>query len=419
MTSSSTNGRAQLFLSIALLGLLLLFTILQSPPSEPRPYDPASAAPNGLLALRLWLIDMGYDLQETMGDEFQLPASTELLLIWPTEHSYTPAEIETLDTWVTAGGTAVIMGAQQHFGVRPGAPTPSFFSVTPQQPLLTDVTRIELTGGFPALDLRDAPAAVPLLVTGGGEVTAALQSYGAGTLWHLSEHHTMINDHLRDPAQAALLLAFLRQVTPGGTVRFDTYHLWGPPANAERPIQTMQAWLYYTPWGWALLFSSVATALFLLLQGRRLGPPLPTQAVVRRREAAEYVMAMANLARRARHREVIARHHKQRLKRALSRRAHIDITMNDDEFVAQLANRERLSSGSAQEAGTLRNKVSTLLQRLDGARDERALVEAVAMIDALLGQERSRTSSKNNEPSPILGTDEPIDNEPQRKRSWR
>lgn len=391
MATPSSSGRTQLILSLVLLVLLLLFTILQSAPNEPRPYDPTSAAPNGLLALRLWLIDMGYDLQETMGEEFQLPATTELLLIWSTGHPYTMAEAATLQAWLAKGGTAVIMGSQvrndalvEEFGVQPGAPTPPFFTATPQQPLVTELSEIELTGALPTLDLTDAPAAVPLLAGSDGEITVAVQSHGAGTLWHLSGHHTLVNAQLRTPAQAALLLAFLRHVKAGGTIRLDTYHLWGPTTNAVTSVQTLQEWFYRTTWGWALLFLLAITALFLLLQGRRLGPPLPSQAEVRRREAAEYVRAMANLARRARHRDHIAQHHKQRLKRIVGRRAHIDAALNDAEFLRQLANSEHLAAIPERQTEALRSDVRDLLQRLDQAQDERTLVEAVATIDTFV-----------------------------------
>jgi hypothetical protein len=377
-------------LGLALLALLLLFTVLQNATTTAtRAYDPTSAAPDGLLALHLWLTDLGYTVEETMGNTFQLPAITELLFILPNAYLYTKEDAAAVEQWVIAGGTAVIVGPQPRdeelhaaFGVQLGTVTPLFFTVTPQQPLLSAVTAMELTGELPALDLHAAPAAVPVLANAEGQVTAAVQRQGAGTVWHLSRHHSLTNAHLRDPAQAALSLAFLRQVRPGGTIRLDTYHLWGPTTAAAMPVQTLQEWLYYTPWGWALLFGLVVTAVVLLLQGRRLGPPLPAQATVRRREAAEYVMAMANLARRARHRDVIAQHHKRRLKRLVSHRAHIDAGLNDDDFVQQLAARAPHSPAAGTDATVA--QVRAALQGLDQATDERALVEAVAAVDTLV-----------------------------------
>ncbi len=385
-----TSSRIQLFFGLLLLVLLLLFAVLQSATSTAtRAYDPTSAAPDGLLALHLWLTDMGYTVEETMGNTFQLPATTALLFILPNTHLYTKEEATTLQRWVAAGGTAVIVGPESRdeelhaaFGVQLGAVTPLISTVTPQQPFLPAVTAIELTGELPALDLRAAPAAVPVLANAEGQVTAAVQRQGAGTVWHLSRHHSLTNAQLRDPAQAALSLAFLRQVHPGGTIRLDTYHLWGPATVAALPVQTLQEWLYYTPWGWALLFGLVVTAIVLLLQGRRLGPPLPAQAAVRRREAAEYVMAMANLARRARHHGVIAQHHKRRLKRLVSHRAHIDAGLNDNDFVQQLAARTAHPPTAGTEATAA--QVRTALQSLDQATDDWALVEAVAAVDTLV-----------------------------------
>lgn len=394
MNLSPANSRAQLLLTMALLGLLLLFALTQSAPTEERAFDLTSPAPDGLLALRLWLKAMGYQSGEISGTTFVLPPTTALLFIPPTHFPYEPEEAAQLADWVANGGTAVIIGPQARddelfttFGVRPGEATPLLFTVHAQQPLLPTVDAMELSGAFAALDLSDAPAAVPFLVNGDKQVTAALQRHGDGTVWHLTLHHSFVNEQLHDPAQATLLLAILRTVAPGSAVGFDTYHLWGAASSEAVAARSVQEWLYGTTWGWGLLFVLAVSALVLFLQGWRLGPPLPAQAEVRRREAAEYVIAMANLARRARHRTVVAEHLKRRLKRSLGHRVQIDATLNDADFVQQFdARAADLSIPDQPQA----RDVQALLHRLDQAKSDQQLIEAVEAIDKLAERHTAR-----------------------------
>jgi len=389
MTSSRKNHRGQLIVSGILLGLLLLFAITQDSPEEARAFDLSSSAPNGLLALQLWFTEMGYPVQESTGDDFLLPASATFLFIPPTNYRYANAEATALAKWIMDGGTAVIIGlhpGEQHlfeaFGVQPAESTPLFFTTKQQQPFLPPVGEIELTGAYAGLDLTNAPAAIPLLANDAGQITAAMQRYGEGTIWHFSDHHSFVNEQLRDPAQATLILAMLRNLADGSTIHFDTFHLWEAAKNETFTVRTLQEWLYYTSWGQALLFAFAVTALFLFLQGRRLGPPLPAQAETRRREAAEYVIAMANLARRARHRTMTAEHHKRRLKRALGQRTQIDATVDDVRFIHQLAANEIAMTTIDR---SIVQETKEILQQLTEAKTDQSLIEAVERIDQMVG----------------------------------
>lgn len=406
---SSPSNRSQIVISGVLLGLLILFAVTQDSPEETRAFDLTSPAPNGLLALRLWFTEMGYTVEESAGDEYLLPASTTLFFIPPTNYRYTKQEASVLAEWIADGGTAIIIGPHpgdkhliEPFGVQPGESTPLFFTARQQQPLLPPVEEIELTGAYASLDLSNAPAAIPLLASGDGQITAAMQRYGEGTIWHFSAHHSFANEQLRDPEQAMLALAALRMIdsgstdggsTDGGstnsgsinggsTIRFDTFHLWGAAGNELFSVRTLQEWLYYTGWGQALLFVIVVTALVLLLQGRRLGPPLPVQTETRKREAAEYVVAMANLARRARHRHMTADHHKRRLKRALGHRTQVDATLDDADFIQQLAANDVAQTTDGHSSAT---ETEDILQSLTTATTDRALIEAIDRVDRAVG----------------------------------
>jgi hypothetical protein len=118
--------------------------------------------------------------------------------------------------------------------------------------------------------------------------------------------------------------------------------------------------------------------LFLILHGRRLGPPVATVAERRRREAAEYVTAMAALARRANLRGDVARYQQERLKRGLARRRPLDPDLPDAEFLQRLA-----YADPPLEAATV-VAVRQVLAELGSSPSEQRLVALAAQIDALL-----------------------------------
>ena len=128
-----------------------------------------------------------------------------------------------------------------------------------------------------------------------------------------------------------------------------------------------------------------ACAAFLLLQGRRLGPPLVTTAERPRREAAEHVRAMAAMARRAQLSRDLADHQRTRLKRGLARRRAVSADLPDAEFAEQL---RRATPALAPE---LLAQVETVLAGLRPEIDEQRLVTLAAQIDEILRQEGVRT----------------------------
>lgn len=372
-----------------LLVLLLLATGLRRTETEPVPFDPDSTAAGGLRGLVRWLTVMGYDVRRTQGLTFDLPQEADLLFVYPNQLSYAPDEATHLRAWVEAGNTLVIVGPapedrelEATFGVR-AVDTASYIATQQQvQPLLPEGQEAYPGGIYAAaieLDLEAAPAAVPMLTTAGDQVLAAVQPLGAGVVWHLSPNNGLVNDDLQYNGHGQLLIPILRTVPPGGVVVFDTYHQFGLSRLGER-IVTLQDWLYRTPTGWAALFGLAAGGLFVLLQGRRLGPAVPSAEERKRREAAEYVEAMAGLARRARLGADVARHHKERLKRGLARRRPFSAALPDDEFLARLG-----ASEPALPAEQVA-QVQATLRALDGPLGEQQLVETAAQVDAILAK---------------------------------
>src|SRR5690606_28140530 len=161
-----------------------------------------------------------------------------------------------------------------------------------------------------------------------------------------------------------------RAVPADAPVIFSTHHLsTHNQAGSERgPINSLQAWLYTTPLGQAPLVAMIAIIDFLVLQGQRLGPPLPGSSASRPREAAAYVTALAGLQRRMRRPRLVADHHRQRLKHAVGRVAQVPADLADAGWLAQLHRAEVYPPALLAE-------VTGLLTRYAQSDDEASLIQ--------------------------------------------
>lgn len=371
------------------LGLFLLFVLLAAVAlltqrsALPQRYDPQSNRPDGLLLLAEWLGEMGYEVASTGSDAFAL-GQADMLFAYPGARGFTNEDGARLEEWVEAGGSLVLVAPEDEelqdrfrFSTMRGAESNQ---LQQSQPLLPDA-RAVITGTAYArrLDiLDDSPAVVLLAVEGEpAQVGLAVQRRGAGWVWLLSEDFTLTNQELTDNrASAQIVPALLRGVPSGGQILFDTYHLAiGESGGSDGQIESLQEWAYTTPSGWAAIFVLILGFGFLLLQGRRLGPALPTITQGRRREAAEFVAAMAGLQRRAGVRGSIAQHQRHRLKQGLGRPWQLPADLPDEEFVTRLA-----VANPALDTARLR----ALLAALSKMPDEAALVSLAQEVDSLL-----------------------------------
>lgn len=385
---------------VALIAALLLATLLTTPPPAPIPYDLDASHPTGLLALRLWLSELGYAVQRTGGLRFDLPDAANMVFVYPNQLSYSAGEAATLRAWVERGGTLVLVGPAAEdgeliaaFAVRVASELSYESEQVQVQPLLPEGRRVYRRDWFSpgaTLDLSEAPQAVPVLALvdadsdratliehAASKPVVAVQSVGDGVVWHLAPGVDLTNLNLAEHAQGELLPALLRTVPTGGVVVFDAYHLFGFSRAGER-IATLQDWLYRTPTGWATLFALVATGAFLLLQGRRLGPPLTPVAQTRGREAAEYVRAMATLHRRAGEHAELAQHYRHRLKAGVARQCAILPDLPDDQFL------QALNDVSPPLSPTRLASIRTVLTGLSLRPREQQLIELAAAVDQLL-----------------------------------
>ena len=388
--AAGSSGVWALLVLIVLIVLLLTVTSLRrQAPESTRPFAPDSAAPTGLLALVRWLEALGYDVQRTDDRPFAELSAARLMLVYPNQRPYSAEEAAQLQRWVADGGTLLLAGPAptdtalvDAFGVRMVATEDLTGARFQSQPLLPEGrTSYWQSLQFEAnsLDLSGAPGAVAVLTSYDGAAALAVQTVGAGRVWHVVPALALTNDGLRQNSQGELLPALLRNLPAGSTIVFDTAHLFDLSRTAQ-PIATLQDWLYRTPGGWATLLGLVACAVYLLLQGRRLGPALTSTAERPRREAAEHVRALAALARRAQLSRDLVEYQRRRLKRGLARRQPISADLPDAEFVA------RLGSMTPALAPEIVMQVDVLLRDLRPERDEQQLVMLAAAIDDLLRQ---------------------------------
>lgn len=381
----------------ALFALMILVALATTPPPEPVPYDLDAAHADGLLALRLWLEALGYDVRRNDGLRFTIPHEARLLFVYPNRLNYTAEEAERLRHWVEAGGTLALIGPGpddralvEAFGVALNPELRYERRLAQLLPLLPEgrpVYERDRFSPIQTLDLSEAPQATPVLALLAAseeaasiddlKVVVAVQALGEGVVWHFAPGVDFTNRNLREFAQGELAPALLRTTPEGSVVVFDSYHLFGFSRVGER-IATLQDWLYRTPTGWATLFGLVITGVFWALSGRRLGPPSAPAEEMRRREAAEYVRAMANLYRRAHLHAALAQHHARRLKVALARRLGVRADLPDEEFLEALAHAPQPLSEAQL------NAVREMLRKFSDHLNERELVELAGDVDALL-----------------------------------
>lgn len=378
-----TRGDALLTIALFTILVVVLATI-QERERPMQPYDLDSGEPQGLLALRTWLEEEGYPVTTTGRRQFTLDDDVHLLFVHPGARSFSDADAQTLEAWVEAGNTLVLVGTHnndralmQAFDLSPDFAQRSRLRDAKQVlPLLPEAPATITNTVMPGLVSTAGLDTALAVLEAGAQPTLAVTPLGAGTVWFLSEDYSLTNEELATSGQGYLLPAFLRRVPAGGRVAFDTYHQ--VDVTADLAFSSLQDWLYRTPTGWALLFAAVVLFGALVWQGRRLGPALVPQSENRRREAAEFVTAMANLQRRAHQRAMVATHHHQRFKAALGARYQVTPDLADDDFVRALVTSERPPAPDTLAA------LREVLAGLRSSSSEAALVHWVARSDEIL-----------------------------------
>jgi len=338
------------WLAIGLFALLVLVTVAAAVQQGRKraaeatpPFTTISSAPDGVRALRLWLEELGYPVGSQSGEQFRPPQGAGLVLVLEPALAITADEWKVLDAWVEQGGTLLLAGegrqaaqAAAHYEldmVYLGEEAESLAVQTPllASPPLTGTARVRAWARFQA----DRTDLVVHLAAEEGPVLVSL-AQGAGRVILSAAPFPFTNAGLKEEGNPALVLNLVSAAGRAGLVWFDEWHHGLRPQSAAEVIGP-EEWLRYTPAGHALLFAAGVAFLALLLRGRRFGRPVPLPKSVVRRPPLEYVTAIANLSRRAGHRQPVLRDYHRWLKRDLGRRYRLDAALPDEEYVARLS----------------------------------------------------------------------------------
>jgi hypothetical protein len=357
---------SMLLLGIAVAAILIGGLRLLTEQAQLPAGSSTSAQPDGVLGLYTWLADLGAQTQR-LSDPIIDPDVATVLIVQP------PAALDQttrdeLDAFADRGGTIVLAGdsvqwllAARALGVNAEpAAEPAALATTPDGLTLPLASRYRLS--------TDRAGAQPLLVRDNGDWVALRVPYRQGNLLVIASPEPLTNAGLTDDATARFV--YREVVSPtlmtGSPVAFDEIQRLPGASVAGTP--DMDQLLYQTPVGRAILYAGVLTFLFLLLGGRRLGPPVYLHSATEApRTMFEHVQMLANLYRRSGQLGVV----RERMSRVYARDGARG-TLAPDRAAA----------------------LESALARLESARTESQVVSAVGTIE----RARSRVELQSSEP---------------------
>lgn len=373
-----------LLIIAGLFGALIVFTIVgpgRAPPQAPNIPSTYSSAPDGALALYEWVRAMGYDARRLEYRPFEVSEDDAVLVMLSPSESVSSAHARDILEWVERGGTLIFADE-----------APSMFS---QSDALLDALQMRITVLTATQMIERAPALQPVfdqppvreisvrtrrtlapqrndyapLFGAPGQILIAGIRIGNGYVYISATTHPFTNSGLRDRQNAALALNMLRRAPPGSRVLFDEYHhgLTASPSLTDG--------LLATPWGWAGVYVATATALFLLLGGRRFGRAVPLREETARRSSAEYLDSMADLYQRGGKRRYMLQHFYAEFKRRLAKPYGINPQLEDREFVYQLARARPIDEAAL---------LALLAQMRSTPASDAELLRVVAAADAFI-----------------------------------
>lgn len=349
-------------LVIGILVLLIAVTIFAAVQKQTQQQYPSlstlSSAPDGALALKLWVRELHYNVDEQVLSNFVLPKDASILVmlepLFPVE-----SEMKAMDDWVEAGGTLIAIG--EDYGMYSMADHYQFsFSYLPDQsgtparatPLLSSPIAFDLSNTKARMALHsDRDDFVVLAAYQGEPVLVSFeQKKGRVILGTLTDSFS--NAGLKKAGNPELVLNVLALAQTKGTIWFDEWH---HGVRSGEQILGPAEFLRQTPVGRSLLFLTVVVFLGLFIQGRGFGRPVPLPQEIRRRGALEHVTGIANLSRRAAHRSAVMMYYHQQVKRKLGQRYRLDPGLDDKAYVDSLA---------GYNPALDKNELLNLLQRL-------------------------------------------------------
>jgi hypothetical protein len=330
--------------------------------------------PGGTAVLRRWLGDLGVATRVLSGDRFAPDASREkVVLVLGATEPITPADVDTLLRFAADGGTVVVATeagiGEALFLDAIGVRLAAFASLGEPDALgavaaLTGVARISIDRGR-ELDLGARGIAVAR--TSRAPV-AALVRHGRGLVYVVGTLAPFLSGQIVEAGNGRFALALAdAAVRSGGTVAFDEYH------HGAHPAPDVLAILQRTWPGRALLIAGAVIFLYVILTGRRLGPPLPLEHRAAR-SSLDHVRAFAGLVRRSGHGEIARERLRRDLRGGIARTVGMDPRAPLDRLLGAFAQVSPERAGDARE-------VDALLARPSRDAD---LLRIVRRIEAIL-----------------------------------
>jgi len=309
-------------------------------------YDQTAA---GAATLRRFVDASGVRTSTVQGDRFAIDREkVGVLFVLGASELVTPQDAETVKAFVRAGGTVVIateLGLFERalldaFDVRIvglGAPgTHALANVAFADPPARTIT-VDRVGAL-------AVGATSLvLATDGRSPIVAMKREGRGAVYVVASLFPFLGSGLGQTDNGRFALGLAVDALSGGReVAFDEYH------HGFHPTTDVLVLLQRTWPGRALAFAVFAAFLYLVLSGRRLGPPVPLD-VRPARSSLEFIRGFAGLVRRSGRGEIARRRLRRDLRSGLARRLGLDPGMPFDRVLATLAvaDRERAAEARA------------------------------------------------------------------------
>ena len=326
---------------ILLLVVVATFAALQRGTGESYPaLSTLSSAPDGALALKLWVESLGYRVDEQLLTTFAPPEDASIVVMlepqFPTEE-----ELAALDKWIENGGTLIAIGERYgmyslidhyHFVFNYLADDQS--APVNETPLLESPSALELGNAQAGIALGSDRDDYVTLVSVQTQPILVSFEQGKGRVILGTVTDSFTNFGLKQAGNPELVLNILALAKTKGTVWFDEWH---HGLQSGEQVLGPTEFLRRTPVGRSLLFVTFAVFLAFFIQGRGFGRPVPLPQEVKRRGALEHVTGIANLSRRAAHRSSVMMQYHNQVKRKLGQRYRLDPAMPDEDYVNMLA----------------------------------------------------------------------------------
>ncbi len=360
---------------------LIVLSVVSARPASPLGFGRSGStydqSPGGASLFRQYLEAAGLRVTSIEGDRFAPNAAgvSVLFLLGPTD-PIDAADRAQLHDYVRFGGILVIatdlgFGERQvldEFGL-PAAPSGLRAGTVPVRSIAFAEPPVRSLSIDLGIALAPNDDATPLVLDDGAPFVAVARE-GRGTVYVVGSLAPFVNSGiaLADNAHFGLVLA----AAGTGRVGFDEYH------HGAHPSPDFVALLERTWLGRALLAAGALLFVYIVLTGRRIGPPLPLDPRPPR-SSLEYIRGFAGLVRRSGRGEIARRRLRLDLHRGLARLVGLDPATPFDRVAGTV------EASSPSRAARARTLDAALAGRLRGD----ALVRAANEVQRLIHHEEA------------------------------